>query len=469
MKEKKSATVAVGGPAKETSHKRQYSTSTAILQEACAYAAAGWPLLPMWGVRQNADGKLVCRCRRGAKCERPGKHPKVRGGIRSATTDLDSIRRWNWQDANLAVVAGEASGHIVLDVDARNDGLDSLRALQEQFGPLPPAPKVITGDGWHLLFRYPAGMRLPSRVLADGLDLLSDGKCHIVPPSIHHSGRPYAWEPPLLDGRLPALPDLPDGWLSMLAEGQPQADLPPKSSTKESTKETKARGVGVGGVCDTQASQCSSVPPHYGTSSQQGLLGLLLEKHPALLASTVPTAPGTRHRGLFRFLHSVKGIPDFASRPIAQLRPIVDAWYDAAVSESERRGFDIKATRDEHYLDAARIWRSLRYPKGRLMTDILERAKREQPAAAAQFQEPLRTFVAALWHLQRHVGDESFFLASSTAARMLGYRTADGQPDKKRAWRVLRGLEAVGVLECCDPGDNNQHRKAARYRFIGEA
>ena len=103
------------------------------------------------------------------------------------------------------------------------------------------------------------------------------------------------------------------------------------------------------------------------------------------------------------------------------------------------------------------------------MSDILERAKREQPAAAAQFQEPLRTFISALWHLQRHVGDESFFLASSTAARMLGYRTADGQPDKKRAWRVLKGLEAVGVLKCCDPGDNRQHRTAARYRFIGEA
>ena len=474
MKEKKSATVAVGGPAKETSNHRQYSTSSAILQEACAYAAAGWPLLPMWGVRQNADGKLVCRCRRGAKCERPGKHPKVRGGIRSATTDLDSIRRWNWQDANLAVVAGEASGHIVLDVDARNGGLDSLAALQEQFGRLPPTQKVLTGDGWHLLFRYPAGMRLPSRVLADGLDLLSDGKCHIVPPSIHHSGRPYAWEPPLLDGRLPALPELPDTWLEMLVElvdGHPQRDLPPKSTKEHQSKpkKTEARGVGVGGVCDTQASQCSSSPPHYGTSSHQDLLGLLLEKHAALLTSTTPTGSGTRHRGLFKFLHSLKGIPDFASRPIAQLRPIVDAWYDAAVSESERRGFDIKATRDEHYLDAARIWRSLRYPKGRLMSDILERAKREQPAAAAQFQEPLRTFISALWHLQLHVGDESFFLASSTAAKMLGYRTADGQPDKKRAWRVLKGLESIGILKCSDSGDNTRHRKAARYQFIGEA
>jgi hypothetical protein len=147
----------------------------------------------------------------------------------------------------------------------------------------------------------------------------------------------------------------------------------------------------------------------------------------------------------------------------------VDAWYDAAVSESQRRGFDIKTGRDEHYLDAARIWRSLRYPKGRLMTDILERAKREQPAAAAQFQEPLRTFVAALWHLQRHVGDKPFYLASSTAAKMLDYRTGNGQPDKLRAWRVLKGLEAAGVLKCCDPGDNRQHRTAARYRFIGEA
>ena len=488
---KKAATVAVGGPAKETSHKRQYSTSSALLQEACAYAAVGWPVLPIWGLRQGADGTLVCCCRRGAKCERPGKHPKVQRGIHSATTDLDTIRRWNWQDANLAVAAGQASAHIVLDVDLRNGGLDSLAALQEQFGRLPPAPKVITGDGWHLLFRYPAGMRLATRRLADGVDLLADGTCHIVPPSTHYSGRRYLWDPPLPDGQLPALPDLPDGWLSMLAEGQPQADLPPRSSTKEdqrctkeyqrNTKETEARGCVCVGVnvtkmsrcerdkCVTQASQCSSSPPHYGTSSHQDLLGLLLEKHAALLTSTTPTGSGTRHRGLFKFLHSLKGIPDFANRPIVQLRPIVDAWYDAAVSESERRGFDIKATRDEHYLDAARIWRSLRYPKGRLMTDILERAKREQPAAAAQFQEPLRTFISALWHLQRHVGDKPFYLASSTAAKLLDYRTADGQPDKKRAWRVLKGLESIGILKCSDSGDNTRHRKAARYQFIGEA
>jgi hypothetical protein len=246
MKEKKSATVAVGGLAKETSHKRHYSTSTAILQEACAYAAAGWPVLPVWGLRRDADGKLVCRCRRGAECERPGKHPKVRGGVHNATTDLGTIQGWNWQDANLAVVAGRTSGHVVLDVDARNGGLDSLAALQEQFGRLPPTQKVLTGDGWHLLFRYPAGVRLATRRLADGVDLLADGTCHIAPPSVHHSGRPYAWEPLLLDGQLPALPDLPDTWLEMLADGQPQRDLPPKSTkeTKEHQRDQSTGGVG---------------------------------------------------------------------------------------------------------------------------------------------------------------------------------------------------------------------------------
>jgi len=202
---------------------------------------------------------------------------------------------------------------------------------------------------------------------------------------------------------------------------------------------------------------------------QRDLALCLLEKYPHLLASTAPVAPGTRHRGLFKLLHCLKGIPDFADRQIADLRLIVDIWYDWTLEEAKRRGFHVKATRDENFLDAARIWRGLRYPKGRLMTGILEQARRQQPAAAAQFGEPLRTFVAALWHLQRHVGDKPFYLASSTAAKLLDYRTGDGQLDKKRAWRVLKGLEAAGVLKCCDPGDNTRHRKAAQYQFIGEA
>ena len=49
----------------------------------------------------------------------PGqKHPRIRGGLNSASTDPEQIRAWwrKWPTANIGLRCGKDSGVIVLDV-----------------------------------------------------------------------------------------------------------------------------------------------------------------------------------------------------------------------------------------------------------------------------------------------------------------------------------------------------------------
>jgi hypothetical protein len=102
-----------------------------------------------------------------------------------------------WPDANIAIITGEISNLVVLDIDPGHGGDESLRDLVTQFGPLPETLTVRTGGGGrHLYFAAPAdGRPMPSRVgLRPGIDIRAEGGLVIAPPSVHPSGRRYVWE-----------------------------------------------------------------------------------------------------------------------------------------------------------------------------------------------------------------------------------------------------------------------------------
>ena len=104
-----------------------------------------------------------------------------------------------WPDAGVAVVTGEVSNLVVLDIDPGHGGTDSLRELTSQFGSLPATLAARTGGGGrHLYFAAPADFRsMPSRVgLRPGIDVRAEGGLIIAPPTQHPSGRRYVWETP---------------------------------------------------------------------------------------------------------------------------------------------------------------------------------------------------------------------------------------------------------------------------------
>lgn len=126
----------------------------------------------------------------------------------------DEVRDWfhRWPAGNLGIVTGALSGLIVLDVDPKHGGEASLRALEEEHGPLPVTLEAVSGGGGrHLYFRHPGGALHNRAGLRPGIDLRGDGGCIVTPPSLHASGRRYRWAPGRGPGERDPAP-LP-GWL----------------------------------------------------------------------------------------------------------------------------------------------------------------------------------------------------------------------------------------------------------------
>jgi hypothetical protein len=128
-------------------------------------------------------------------CRPRDKLPATQHGCKDATTDPDTIHRW-WRlepQYNVAIATGAISGVFVVDVD----GLDAefeLRRLEAEHGALPPTIEAITARGRHVYFRLPeVPVRNSASKIAPGIDTRGDGGYVLAPPSIHPSGKRYAW------------------------------------------------------------------------------------------------------------------------------------------------------------------------------------------------------------------------------------------------------------------------------------
>jgi len=185
--------------------------SNALLTAALAYARRGWPVLPL-----HTPNGQSSSCRK-PYCPHVGKHPRTLQGVKDATTDAVTIQTWwtKWPDANIGVATGSVSGVVVVDVDPRHGGLETLQHLEEQHGALPTGPVVHSGgDGYHYYFLAPDFRVRSKSGLADGIDVRGDGTYIVAPPSRHASGKIYQFA----DGLRPdlvSLPRLPD-WLRNL-------------------------------------------------------------------------------------------------------------------------------------------------------------------------------------------------------------------------------------------------------------
>lgn len=115
-------------------------------------------------------------------------------------------------DYNVAIVTGKLSGLVVVDVDPRHGGKESLRALEREHGPLPQTVESVTGGGGrHVYFSHPGGEVRNRANIEPGIDLRGDGGCIVAPPSVHPSGKRYRWKKGHAPGDAELAP-LPD-WL----------------------------------------------------------------------------------------------------------------------------------------------------------------------------------------------------------------------------------------------------------------
>jgi hypothetical protein len=143
---------------------------------ALAYVARGWSVIPI---------------------EPHGKRPLIAWlEFQRRSPDAEEIAAWfaRWPDANVGIVTGAVSQIVVLDVDAQHGGLESLVEFEREHGPLPQTVEAVTGGGGRHLYFAHSGAGLRNRVgLLPGIDLRGEGGCVVAPPSVHPSGRRYAW------------------------------------------------------------------------------------------------------------------------------------------------------------------------------------------------------------------------------------------------------------------------------------
>lgn len=201
------------------------------LAAALDYARRGIPVLPLHGIAIKWDGERRCTCGH-PKCSSPGKHPKTANGVKDATTDEAQIRAWAplFDEGNIGIATGEASGIVVLDVDPRHGGDASLASWIAQHGHLPVGPRVLTGGGGEHYFmsRPDGGLGNSTARLGKGLDIKADGGYVVAAPSNHISGGRYEWDPERTIAQI-LPPEMPSEMLKALREPQ-KPKTPPKDA-----------------------------------------------------------------------------------------------------------------------------------------------------------------------------------------------------------------------------------------------
>lgn len=199
------------------------------LPQALKFAAAGWPVFPVYEVIQ---GRCACG---NPECTRPGKHPRTAHGFRDATTGSEVIRRW-WRvypHAHIGIATGADANLFVLDVDGP-DGERSLQRLIAEHGPLPRTATVKTGRGRHFYFKL-SGRQIEcsSGKLGSGLDVRGEGGYVVAPFSRHASGAIYCpVRSSLINGKFKPAP-APQWLLDLLAKS---VDAPPAQREQVSEK-----------------------------------------------------------------------------------------------------------------------------------------------------------------------------------------------------------------------------------------
>lgn len=147
-------------------------------QHARKYAALGWATFPL------ATGKKV----------------PVAGsnGFKSASADPRIVagRAARHPNANIAIATGQASGLLVIDIDPRNGGHETLHRLQRGGKRFPPTVEALSCQcGRHLYYAYTApAFKLTKNTLGPGIDVKADGGYIVAPPSVwSKNGRAYRW------------------------------------------------------------------------------------------------------------------------------------------------------------------------------------------------------------------------------------------------------------------------------------
>ncbi len=190
-------------------------------------------------------------------------------GLKSATRDAETVRGW-WSGrvplplkpdeadrrpvfagtaSNIGIATGSPAGFWVLDLDGE-EAEAGLAALVAVHGPLPDTVEQSTGKGRHLCFAWDPAFEIRNSAskIGPNIDVRGEGGYIVAPPSIHPSGRQYAWTPGHAPGEMPfaAAPE----WLVRMAM---PAAAPAEAPRKAQRVVIEGRATKYGEACLTTA------------------------------------------------------------------------------------------------------------------------------------------------------------------------------------------------------------------------
>jgi len=162
------------------------STDDLIASVAIEYAIHHWRVFPLRGKNPAIPYPHPKGSPDYGKCK--GECGLQGHGVLDATDDITTITAW-WSGryAGCNIGGRIPESMIVLDIDPRNGGDESLAAHEKINGKMPDTLTTISGrgdSGVHLFFRRPPG-KLSSRRLGPGIDIKTSTGYVVLPPSIH--------------------------------------------------------------------------------------------------------------------------------------------------------------------------------------------------------------------------------------------------------------------------------------------
>jgi len=204
-----------------------------MLQVALEYAAKGWKVFPLHGIKNDGE----CTCGRTA-CTDAGKHPITANGLKDASSDpaiIEQLFKGADERCNIGIVTGKASQMTVIDIDVGSGklGAETWSGLIEQHGEPNTLMSKTGSGGMHVFFKYNSALRTGTNRLGKGVDVRNDSGYVVAPPSRHRSGGTYEW---LNDT---PLEDLPPYLLNAKKDGRGRKKVDDPTRRKYTVDEVK--------------------------------------------------------------------------------------------------------------------------------------------------------------------------------------------------------------------------------------
>lgn len=160
-------------------------------QWAAMYRACGWPVVPAWMPSERKNFK----------------HPKLVTWRQYQTAPIPQAHHDAWYGAtgeharrpNMGALTGKCSDNqFVIDLDTYKNPQaqawwDRILIEHNSRIDLETVEQVTGGGGRQMRFRAPPGFIVPTYKTPLGVDIRGEGGFAMLPPSLHDSGRAYAW------------------------------------------------------------------------------------------------------------------------------------------------------------------------------------------------------------------------------------------------------------------------------------